>query len=97
MMSIPCPCCGLRNQDEFRWGGQAHVARPGCPADVSDSDWARYLHIRKNIRGVEFERWQHLYGCGLWFHLARDTRTHQIQFVYAIDDLPPPALSPKAP
>lgn len=89
MMSIPCPCCGPRNQDEFSCGGQAHIQRPAEPAQVSDQAWAGYLFVRDNPRGVLLERWLHLYGCGVWFHMARDTVTHQVIAVYGINDRPP--------
>ena len=28
MMLIPCPWCGPRDETEFHYGGQAHVAYP---------------------------------------------------------------------
>ena len=29
--------------------------------------------MRSNPKGVHFERWRHVHGCGRWFNLARDT------------------------
>ena len=32
MLLIPCPWCGPRPENEFRHGGEAHIARPADPA-----------------------------------------------------------------
>ena len=32
MLLIPCPWCGARPENEFRYGGEAHIARPADPA-----------------------------------------------------------------
>jgi sarcosine oxidase subunit delta len=48
--------------------------------------------MRDNPRGLHFERWLHLYGCGLWFHIARDTLTHEIKATYSVDADPPEGL-----
>ena len=29
--------------------------------------------MRKNIKGVQFERWNHSHGCRKWFNVVRDT------------------------
>ena len=92
MMRIECPWCGARNQDEFICGGQAHIQRPERPEEVSDQVWAQYQFMRENPRGLHFERWMHLYGCGQWFHLARDTLSHEIRAVYGIEEDPPEDL-----
>lgn len=76
MLRIPCPYCGLRDEPEFTFGGPSHVARPTPAAD--DLAWTNYLFIRENPAGVHHERWLHAFGCGRWFNLARDTRTHEI-------------------
>ncbi len=89
MLRIPCPWCGVRDEEEFRWGGQAHVSRP--PADCTDEQWADYLFARDNPKGLQFERWLHVYGCGRWFHVARHTVTHELLAVYGLDE-PPPTL-----
>ena len=41
MLLIPCPYCGPRPEIEFRYGGEAHIARPPIPPALSDADWAR--------------------------------------------------------
>ena len=40
MLKIDCPYCGPRSEEEFTWGGPAHVERPGPAEDVSDNEWA---------------------------------------------------------
>jgi len=72
MLSIPCPWCGPREEPEFTYGGEAHVARPAH--DVDDAGWARYLFQRENPKGTHHERWCHTQGCGQWFNAARDAR-----------------------
>jgi heterotetrameric sarcosine oxidase delta subunit len=47
--------------------------------------------VRQNPAGIQFERWLHLYACGRWFNVARDTRTHEILKVYSMGE-PKPAL-----
>lgn len=78
MMRISCPWCGVRDQAEFRFGGEASVIRPAEPQSASDDDWADYLFYRNNIKGVHQERWLHTYGCRQWFIVTRDTANHEI-------------------
>ena len=73
MFLINCPYCGERDQAEFSCGGEAHIARPKNPPELSDDQWAEYLFLRKNEKGIHFERWNHEYGCRQWFNLARNT------------------------
>jgi sarcosine oxidase, subunit delta len=87
MMQIPCIHCGPRDESEFTCGGTSHLTRPAPDAD--DTAWAEYLFFRDNPKGLHCERWRHTQGCGQWFNLARDTRTHDILSVYAMGDRPP--------
>ncbi|MES5820582.1 sarcosine oxidase subunit alpha family protein [Streptomyces sp. RG80] len=82
MLLIPCPWCGPRDEAEFHYGGQAHVAYPPDPASLSDEDWARYLFFRDNPKGPFAERWSHAAGCRRWFNAVRDTSTNEILTVY---------------
>jgi sarcosine oxidase, subunit delta len=86
MLLIPCPWCGEREETEFRCGGEAHVRRPRDPAALSDDQWADYLFMRTNPKGVHAERWRHVHGCGRWFNLARDTVSDQILAVYRMGE-----------
>jgi sarcosine oxidase, subunit delta len=86
MMQLPCPWCGLRDENEFVCGGTTHIRRPGLGAD--DATWGAYLFFRENPRGVHRERWRHAFGCGQWFNLARDTLTHEVLGVYLMGEEP---------
>jgi sarcosine oxidase, subunit delta len=87
MLLISCPNCGPRNETEFHCGGESHITRPAL--DCSDHEWADYLYFRSNPKGLTFERWRHSYGCGRWFNLVRDTRTHAIRTVYSMTEPKP--------
>jgi heterotetrameric sarcosine oxidase delta subunit len=84
MLQIPCPYCGVRDEPEFRFGGPAHITRPST--DVSDAQWTSYLFDRDNPKGIQYERWQHGFGCGRWFNVARHTVTHEILCVYRLGE-----------
>ena len=89
MLYIKCPCCGQRSEDEFVWGGDAHVGRPGPAEDVSDKEWADYLYKRENKKGVVLERWCHVHGCGEWFNMERCSVSHEITGIYAMGEPAP--------
>ena len=93
MLIIPCPHCGPRDEIEFACGGEAHIARPLIENKISDADFADYLFIRDNPKGIFLERWRHSAGCRKWFNLARDTVTHEIIEVYPMDSLPKKAAA----
>ena len=78
MLRIPCPYCGPRDETEFHYGGQAHVAYPADPDALDDAAWAEYLFVRDNPKGEWAERWAHSGGCRRWFNLIRDTATHSV-------------------
>ena len=86
MMQIPCPWCGPRDEEEFCWGGQAHVTRPPVPADTSHEAWAAYQFQRLNNKGEHLERWRHTFGCRQWFNMARDTVSHEVLSVYPMGE-----------
>jgi len=85
VLRIPCPYCGVRDQDEFRYGGEAPIIRPADPDKASDKEWADYLFYRENTKGAHLERWLHTYGCKQWFLIERDTLTHAITQVRLMD------------
>ena len=89
MLLIPCPYCGPRDEVEFHYGGQAHVARPKDPDALTDAEWADYLFMRDNPKGPFRERWAHSAGCRRWFNMVRDTATHRIIAVYRVGEMPP--------
>ena len=89
MFLIDCPYCGPRDQSEFSCGGEAHIVRPRMPSSLSDDEWADYVFMRKNPKGLQYERWVHSHGCRRWFNVARDTLTYKIHAVYKIGEKPP--------
>ena len=89
MLIIKCPYCGEREQEEFTCGGEAHIMRPKKPTELSDEQWADYLFIRQNNKGVQFERWNHAFGCKQWFNVARNTATDEIIKIYGIRENAP--------
>jgi sarcosine oxidase subunit delta len=89
MLIIHCPYCGPRPELEFSYAGQAHVARPADPAATGDDDWAAYLYLRTNTRGVHAERWRHARGCARFFNALRDTTTDRFVATYRSGEAPP--------
>lgn len=84
MLLISCPNCGPRDETEFHYGGQAHIAYPENPNDLSDREWAEYLFYRENTKGTFAERWVHSTGCRQWFNMLRDTVSYEIHSIYAM-------------
>jgi heterotetrameric sarcosine oxidase delta subunit len=89
VLLIRCPWCGPRDEVEFHYGGQAHIAYPEDPDALSDEAWAEYLFKRDNPRGPLRERWYHVHGCRRWFNAVRDTSTHRFIGTYRIGEEPP--------
>ncbi len=88
MLLITCPWCGQREEPEFGYGGQAHVAYPADPEALSDAEWAQYLFFRANPKGRFAERWVHSAGCRRWFNAVRDTVTNEFVSVYKPGEQP---------
>ncbi len=89
MLLIPCPYCGPRSEEEFSYGHEAHIARPAEPDKLSDQEWAEYVFMRSNTKGVFLERWVHTHGCRRWFNVARDTVSYAVLAVYEMGAEPP--------
>ncbi|WP_029030348.1 sarcosine oxidase subunit delta [Salinarimonas rosea] len=82
MLLITCPHCGPRPELEFRWGGEAHVARPADPSALDDRAWSEFLFVRNNPKGLFAERWNHAHGCQRWFNALRDTHSDKFVATY---------------
>jgi len=82
MLLIPCPYCGARPESEFRYAGEAHVARPPDPAATDNATWTEFLYLRSNPKGAHEERWRHVHGCGRFFNCLRDTVSDRISVAY---------------
>lgn len=89
MLIINCPYCGERPETEFRYGGEAHIARPVHPEALSDEEWADFLFMRANSKGLFRERWMHAAGCRQWFNAVRDTVSYRIMATYKVGETPP--------
>ena len=76
MHRIRCPWCGVRDEAEYQYWGDASVP----PVDLAgDADTAfNAVYIRQNPRGWHLEWWHHVGGCRRFVKVARDTRTHDI-------------------
>ncbi|WP_299966916.1 sarcosine oxidase subunit delta [uncultured Roseobacter sp.] len=89
MLILTCPVCGVTSEEtEFHAGGEAHLTRVGPAGD--EEAFGDYLFTRENPRGVHFERWRHVYGCGKWFHAARCTTTLEVFGTYSAQTTEPP-------
>lgn len=77
MLRIDCPFCGVRDHDEFTYGGDASVERPALD-DQEPGRWHDYVFLRANPKGPQREFWQHVLGCRAWLIVERDTVTHEI-------------------
>jgi len=88
MLRIPCPWCGERDEVEFRYRGDAQRVRPA--ADAGLEAFSAYVYERDNPLGWHLEWWLHAGGCRRLLKLRRHTLSHEIQWVGAPDDEPPP-------
>jgi sarcosine oxidase subunit delta len=89
MFLIRCPYCGERDMSEFGYGGEAHIARPTRSETMSDADWADFVFLRNNPKGLLPERWNHQAGCRRWFNVVRNTATDDILAVYKVGETRP--------
>tara|TARA_B100000768_G_scaffold181862_1_gene206959 strand:+ start:467 stop:796 length:330 start_codon:yes stop_codon:yes gene_type:complete len=89
MLILNCPYCGReKDETELAAGGEAHLKRFGPGS--SDQDFEGYLFERANPKGLHFERWRCVAGCGKWFHAARCTTTLEVFGTYKAQTLEPP-------
>lgn len=86
MLLIQCPYCGARPETEFRYGGEAHIARPHDPSALDDQAWADFLYMRSSTKGVLAERWLHVHGCQRWFNALRNTVSDRFLITYKMGE-----------
>ena len=97
MLLIHCPYCHMnRPETEFRNAGAAHIARPADPAAASDAEWAEFLYLRDNPKGVIAERWRHAHGCGRFFNAIRNTVSDDFITTYKAGEPRPNAAGDQA-
>jgi sarcosine oxidase subunit delta len=89
MLLIECPWCGERDESEFSYAGEAHIARPLETEKLSDEEWANYLFLRKNTKGLHREQWNHAAGCRRYFNVVRNTVSYKISGSYKIGEQGP--------
>lgn len=77
MQRFPCPFCGLRDEREFSFAGEAGKLRPDTTGEVSDQTWRDYLFATQNPQGTTREVWVHL-PCQEYFVMSRDTSTMDV-------------------
>ena len=77
MLQICCPWCGVRDEIEFRYRGDASVVRP--PAEAVAAQFNAYVYERDNRCDWHLEWWLHVGGCRMLFRLERHTLTHELR------------------
>ena len=100
MLLIHCPYCEETLPEvEFTYAGEAHIARPTNSEEMTDAEWAQFVFMRKNTKGLYAERWWHAAGCRKFFNMLRNTATDEIHAVYQIGKKPPKVKAdlPKTP
>jgi sarcosine oxidase subunit delta len=75
MLRIACPWCGVRDEAEFRYRGDATVRRPA--SDDAEA-FVDYVYMRDNPKGWHVEWWHHVAGCRQVVKVVRHTVTHEI-------------------
>ena len=86
MLLIRCPYCGERPEIEFRHAGEAHIARPADPSMLDDAQWAEFLYMRSNQKGIYYERWRHVHGCGRFFNAVRHSVSDKFVATYKVGE-----------
>ena len=76
MIRIRCPFCGTRDHTEFSYEGDATVEYPAL--DASQDAWFDAVYLRDNPRGMHTEYWRHVFGCGAFLEVERNTVTHEM-------------------
>lgn len=85
-MRLPCPFCGLRDEAEFTYEGDATVRYPSVEADAEA--WHEAVFLREQPRGRAQELWRHSHGCRALLVIDRDNVTHEVHSVrFFRDDL----------
>ena len=97
MLLIHCPYCQEdRSELEFRGAGDAHIDRPQNITEISDEDFAEFFYMRDNPKGLIYERWRHISGCGKFFRAVRHTVSDKFLMTYRQDEPKPDAATIEA-
>jgi len=96
MHRIECPWCGVRDESEFQYQGDASKAPPALDASIDEGVAAVYL--RDNPCGWHLEWWHHVAGCRRYVKVRRHTLTHAIAATgWPGDELPPVQVTEEHP
>jgi heterotetrameric sarcosine oxidase delta subunit len=83
-LMIDCPNCGKRPYTEYWFEGETPGPQPDVieapTVDSMRSEFER-VWLRRNVAGVQQERWFHFAGCRRMLTVLRDTRTNEIHGV----------------
>ena len=84
MIRIDCPWCGVRDEMEFAYRGDATVVRPA--GDAGEEAFHDFVYRRANPRGWHVEWWYHQAGCRQFLKVVRHTMTHEVHAVARAGD-----------
>ena len=73
MKMMRCPLNGPRNISEFVYGGE--VTEMPDPQSCSEREWADYLFMEENKKGIVKEWWLHA-PTSYWFIAERNRATN---------------------
>ena len=76
MLRLNCPYCGLCDETEFSYHGEANLHRPA--GEAGQEAFYEFVYLRKNPRGDHEELWQHTAGCRAFLKVRRNTQTHEV-------------------
>ncbi len=94
MLLIYCPYCEEERPElEFRHAGEAHIVRPSDIAEISDDAFEALFFLRDNPKGLAYERWRHVHGCGRFFNAVRDTVSDRFLTTYKAGEPKPDAAT----
>ena len=97
MLLIRCPYCEEERPElEFRHAGEAHIARSAEMSELSDEEFEKFFFIRQNPKGLIFERWRHIHGCGRFFNAVRDSVSDKFVTTYKAGEKKPQIAAPDA-
>ena len=73
---LSCPNCGVREVNEFGFGGEVSGRLAERPASLREL--CEHLYFRRNVAGLQHEWWVHHFGCRAWFLAERDTCSNEV-------------------
>ena len=86
MLRIPCPWCGVRDEAEFAYQGDATTRRP--PDDGGIDAFFDHVYARPDPKGWHVEWWHHTGGCRQVVQVVRHTVTHRIAWAGTANEAP---------